>query len=222
MRRRWLLGIASTVLALVLAGATGVAVKTKGEAHRLLVNPIATRKVPSKTPLDYGMVFDTERVRTSDGLSLVGWYVPTENGALVIAQHGYKSDRSEMLNAAAMLHRHGYGVLITSIRAHDLSDGTLITFGMNEMKDLDAWYALAAREPGVDRDRIGMLGNSLGGSLVIEYAATHPTVRAIVANSAFSSLADTVATSVRFFTGLPPFPFAPLITFWAQREGGFR
>ena len=28
-------------------------------------------------------------------------------------------------------------------------------------------------------------------------------------------------TSVRFFTGLPPFPFAPMIRFWAEREGGF-
>jgi fermentation-respiration switch protein FrsA (DUF1100 family) len=32
---------------------------------------------------------------------------------------------------------------------------------------------------------------------------------------------DTIATSVRWFTGLPPFPFAPMIAFWAGREGGF-
>ena len=48
-----------------------------------------------------------------------------------------------------------------------------------------------------------------------------PTGCAVVAQSAFSSLNDTVETSVRFFTGLPPFPFAPLITFWAEREAGF-
>ena len=211
-----------TLAIVVVAAAVAVAFKTHAEAHRLLTNPIATRKVPAKTPLDYGMLFENVRVTTADGLSLVGWYVPTLNGALVLAQHGYKSDRSEMLNAAAMLHRHGYGVLITSVRTHDLSDGNLITFGVKEMQDLDAWDALAHREPGVDPDKIAMLGNSMGGSLVIEYAADHPDIRAVVANSAFSSLSDTVETSVRFFTGLPPFPFAPLITFWAEHEGDFR
>lgn len=27
---------------------------------------------------------------------------------------------------------------------------------------------------------------------------------------------------MQHFTGLPPFPFAPLILFWAEREAGFR
>jgi fermentation-respiration switch protein FrsA (DUF1100 family) len=103
-----------------------------------------------------------------------------------------------------------------------MSDGTLITFGRDEMKDLDAWYRFAAAEPGIDPDRIGIIGNSLGGSLAIEYAADHPGIRAVVTNSAFSSLSDTVETSVRFFTGLPPFPFAPLITFFAEREAHIR
>jgi fermentation-respiration switch protein FrsA (DUF1100 family) len=220
--RRWRRRVAGALAIVVVVAAAGIAFKTHAEAHRLLTNPMATRKVPAKTPLDYGMLFQDERVMTADGLSLVGWYVPTLNGAIVLAQHGYKSDRSEMLNAAGMLHRHGYGVLITSIRTHDLSDGHLITFGAKEMQDLDAWDALAHRLPDVDAGRIAMLGNSMGGSLVIEYAASHPDIAAVVANSAFSSLNDTVATSVRFFTGLPPFPFAPLITFWAEQEGNFR
>jgi len=42
-----------------------------------------------------------------------------------------------------------------------------------------------------------------------------------VAQSAFSSLDDTVATSIEFFTGLPAFPFAPAIVFWAEQEVGF-
>jgi fermentation-respiration switch protein FrsA (DUF1100 family) len=31
-----------------------------------------------------------------------------------------------------------------------------------------------------------------------------------------------VATSVQHFTGLPEFPFVPLITFWAENETGFK
>jgi uncharacterized protein len=111
-------------------------------------------------------------------------------------------------------------VLISSFRTHDLSDGQMITFGKGELLDLQAWYELARTHDHVDPLRIGMLGNSLGGTLAIQFAARTPGIRAVVTNSAFSSLTDTLDTSVRFFTGLPPFPFVPLITFWAEREAG--
>jgi fermentation-respiration switch protein FrsA (DUF1100 family) len=219
---RWI-RIALVAAGLIVAtGAGGVAVKTRSEAHRLLTNPMDSRRLPDRRPIDFGMVFDEVTVTTSDNLQLAGWYVPGTNGALVMAQHGYKSSRGEMLNEAAMLRRHGYHVLITSIRAHDLSDGDLISFGVHEMKDLDAWYRFAIEREGVDPGRIGIVGNSMGGSIAIQYAAGHAGIKAVVTNSAFSSLNDTIETSLRFFTGLPPSIFAPLIVFWAEREGGFR
>ena len=120
-----------------------------------------------------------------------------------------------------MLNERGYGVLLTSVRAHDLSEGEVISFGMNEMQDLDTWYQYLLTRDEVDPARIGMLGNSMGGSMVIQYAAQNENIQATVAQSAFSSLDDTVATSIEFFTGLPAFPFAPAIVFWAEQEVGF-
>ena len=220
--RRWVTITLVTLLILSGAAAFELGRRTRAEAHRLLTNPMETRRLPNRRPIDFGMVYDEVTAKTSDGLSLAGWFVPSKNRALILLQHGYKADRGEMLNEAAMLHRHGYGLLITSLRTHDMSDGEIISFGRNEIKDLEAWFALARTLDGVDASRIGMVGNSLGGTLGIEFAAKETGVKVLVANSAFSSLADTVETSVRFFTGLPPFPFAPLITFWAEREAGFR
>lgn len=59
-----------------------------------------------------------------------------------------------------------------------------------------------------------------GGSISIRYTAQNARIRALVADSAFSSIKDTTAASVKFFTGLPAFPFAPAIVFWAKRELG--
>ena len=220
--RRWFKIAFLLLLLAALAGSVAVVVRARMEAHTLLTNPMDTRRLPGRTPIDFGMVYDDVAATTPDRLKLAGWYVPGTNHALVIAQHGYKADRGEMLNEAAMLRQHGYSVLITSTRAHDLSDGDLITFGRGEMGDLEAWLDIAKTREEVDPDRIGMLGNSLGGTLAIEFAATHPEIRAVATNSAFSSLTDTVDTSIRFFTGLPPFPFSPLIRFWAEREAGIR
>ena len=220
--RRLLRLLALLVALALIAGGVMLGVRTRAEAHNLVTNPMESRRLPGRTPIKDGLVYDDVQVTTTDGLQLQGWYVPGTNGAVVIAQHGFRADRGEMLNEAVMLRRHGYGVLLTSFRAHDLSDGNLITFGVREAQDLDAWHRFAASREGVDPERIALLGNSMGGSVAIIYAAQNPRIKGVVANSAFSSLEDTIETSVRFFTGLPPFPFAPLIQFWAEREAGFR
>ena len=217
-RAKIVTGVLGVVL-VVLAG--GVLALTKNEAHKLITAPLdESRNLPEETPADYGLPFEDVEV-TSDGLKLVGWFVPSENGAVIIMQHGYKSTRKELLNEAEMLHRHGYGALITSIRAHDYSEGEQITFGLNEVRDMEAWYRYLISRHDIDPDKIGILGNSYGGMLVIQYAAQNENIKAVVAHSAFSSLNDTVETSINHFADLPSFPFAPLIVFWAERESGF-
>jgi dipeptidyl aminopeptidase/acylaminoacyl peptidase len=218
-RPKIVLGALASVVLVAFAGMSYV---TKNEAHNLITSPLdETRELPDETPADYGLPFEDVTV-ISDGLNLAGWFVPSENGAVIIMQHGYKSTRDELLNEAEMLHRHGYGLLITSIRAHDYSEGETITFGMYEVDDLEAWYQYLIARDDIDPGRIGMLGNSFGGMLAIQYAAQNENIKAVVAHSAFSSLNDTVATSVEFFTDLPAFPFAPMIVFWAERETGFK
>lgn len=216
----WRRAVAGVVL-LAVAGVAGYAgFETRKAAHELVTNPMATRRIPARTPISENLLFDDVEIRTADGLRLVAWFVPPENGALVLLQHGYKSSRGEMLNEAAMLHRHGYGSLIPAMRTHDMSDGDVISFGYKEVPDLEQWYRFARTQPGVDPTRIGAIGNSMGGALILELAARTPGIRAVVTNSAFSSLTDTLETSVRFFTGMRPFPFAPMIAFWAERETG--
>lgn len=206
--------------AIVLIGAW-LLLFTRAQAHTLLTQEVGWHSVPSITPAAFDLPYEDVRVTSSSEVDLVGWYIPTQNGAVVMAQHGYKQHRGELLEEAAMLARHGYGVLLTTVRAHDYSDGNQLSFGTREMDDLDAWYRYLLTRSEVDPQRIGLLGNSYGGALVIQYAAQNPQIEAVVAHSAFASLDDTVSTSVSFFSGLPPFPFAPLIVAWAEREAGF-
>lgn len=200
----------------------GLLYQTRVEAINLLTAPIETRNLPSESPADYGLPFEEVTVANGDGMRLVGWFVPSENGAVIIMQHGYKATRREMLNEAAMMHKHGYGVLITSVRAHDYSEGEDITLGIYEMSDMEAWYQYLISRDDINPNQIGILGNSYGGMLAIQYAAQNENIKAVVANCAFSSMPDTVATSVKHFTGLPEFPFVPLIVFWAERETGIK
>lgn len=212
----------SVIGTLLIAITIGLFARTRSEAYDLLHAPMATRELPDETPKDYNLPFEDVTITNPDGMKLVGWFIPSENGAVIIMQHGYKSTRSELLNEAEMMHRHGYGVLVTSIRAHDYSEGELITLGYYETDDMEAWYQYLLTRDDFDHEKIGILGNSYGGMLSIQYAALNKNIKAVVTNCAFSSMPDTVATSVTHFTGLPEFPFVPLIVFWAETDTGVR
>lgn len=203
----------------MLLASTGLAWFARREAARLVTSPIDSRRPIRETPADVGMEFRDVRVTAADGMELAGWWTPSKHGAALILQHGYKTNRStELLGIAALMARHGYGVLLSSVRAHDVNAGELISFGLEEMQDFAAWLQFVERQDGVDPERIGIFGNSMGGSLAIQAAAQFPALKAVVAHSATASIRSTVETSITYFTGLPPFPFAPMILFWVERD----
>lgn len=210
--------VSVTIVVLFLLLAAGLSLVARNQALSLVYHPLLERNPLSKTPADYSLQYRDVSIQSIDGNSIHAWYIPSTNGAGVILQHGFKSDREELLEEAAMLANKGYGVLVSSIRAHDVNEGELIAFGLKEMPDIDAWVKFLQDQDGIES--IGMLGNSLGASLIIQYAAEHEAIKAVVAHSAFSSMRDTINTSVRYFTDLPAFPFASLIRFWAEQEIG--
>lgn len=196
--------------------------KTRTEAHRLVTNPRETRKIATITPANRHLPFEDATVTTADGLRLHGWFIPSTSDATVMLVPGYKDDRGSILGVAEILHRHGYGVLGASLRAHDVNDGELISFGLHETADLEAWYGYLRQRPQTNPGKIGLFGVSMGGTIGLRFASQNSGLRAVIADCAFSSAADTVETSVKFFTGLPAFPFAPAIVFWMEREIGGR
>ncbi len=218
--RSWLKLGAFFLVSLALGLVVVVGVLSRKQAHALIYNPLEHRGPPETTPADFGLDYRAVTVTSEDGLRLQGWYLPTQNGAVVLAQHGLRGSRVGMLEEAQMLHHHGYGVLMTSVRAHDQSEGELISFGYHEMKDWQAWYEFLLAQEDVDPERIGALGNSMGATQAIQFASQNEGIKAVVAHSPYSSIDDTAAVSVRALTGLPSFPFAPLMLFWAEQEIG--
>ena len=158
---------------------------------------------------------------TADGLRLATWYWPPQNGATVILLHGYKQIRSEMLPIAAMLTRHGYGVILPALRGHGTSDGEMVSFGYYETRDVEAVYQYLLAQPEAARGRIGMLGNSMGSAIAILYASQNPSIKAVVAQSPYTTIDDMVTANIKRTVGLPPFPMVPLIVFFVERKAGF-
>src|SRR6266508_4520510 len=127
-----------------------------------------------------GAAHEDVAFRTSDGLLLRGWYVPSKNGAAVIAFPG----RTGPQRHTRMLVRHGYGVLLFDRRGEGQSDGDPNAFGWAMDKDLKAAAAFLQRRPDVDRDRIGGIGLSVGGEMMLQTAAETDAIKAVVSEGA--------------------------------------
>jgi hypothetical protein len=118
--------------------------------------------------------------RSGDGLRLTGWYRPTANGATVLLVHGGNGDRQGPARHARMLVRHGYGVLLYDARGRGHSEGSPNSFGWEWREDVAGALAFLKAQPEVDPGRIGGLGISTGGDVLVETAPDRPELRAIV------------------------------------------
>jgi len=127
-------------------------------------------------PNELGVAYENVSFKTSDGLKLVGWYVPSKNGAAVIAFPGRRGPQEK----ARMLARHGYGVLLFDRRGEGKSEGEPNAWGWGGSKDIKAAVAYLQRRPDVERGRIGGIGLSVGGEMMLEEAASGTTSLAAV------------------------------------------
>jgi uncharacterized protein len=148
--------------------------------------------------VDLGRPYVDASPTTSDGLRLAAWYVPSRNGAAVIVFPG----REGPVRHARMLVRHGYGVLLLDRRGEGESEGDYNARGWGGEPDLHAAVVYLRERPDVHGGRIGGLGLSVGGELLLQTAAHDAGLRAVVSESA--GLRS--AAEQKHMPGTPPEP----------------
>jgi pimeloyl-ACP methyl ester carboxylesterase len=128
------------------------------------------------------------------GVRLAGWYIPSGSGsgptaATVILAHGWSSNKSAMLERAAVLH-DDYNLVLFDFRNHGQSEPSDTTQGLREAGDLRAvvdWLE-AHKAP----EQVALLGVSMGGASVLNEAAGDERIVAVVVESTHATLANAV------------------------------
>jgi hypothetical protein len=166
--RRALLGGAGLLVVLMLVVPVGAAW-------------VFTHTARAVVPADrLGVAHEDVRFTTEDGLELAGWYIPSRNGAAVIAFPGRNGPQEQ----ARMLAAHGYGVLLFDRRGEGESDGDPNAFGWGGDRDIKAAIAWLEGRADVEPGRIGGIGLSVGGELMLEAAAETDELAAVVSEGA--------------------------------------
>jgi pimeloyl-ACP methyl ester carboxylesterase len=172
----------------------------------LLTADLLTRPTNHPQVIDPKLVSPTAiawKTRTTDGLTLRGWYCPTpERRHLVVLVHGMWSSWDEMAALGHDLHAHGFDVLLFNLRGHGQSDPSRLSMGRRERNDLRAVMAWAAGQ-GFTPDRIGWLGYSMGASTLLMEAAQNPDIKVAVIDSPYGSLPELLEAQLPQHSHLP-------------------
>lgn len=135
-------------------------------------------RVSFRTPADWDAAYEDVEFTGAGGITLRGWYTPSQNGAAVVLLHGHSGNRLAVAYHAEALARAGFGVLMFDLRAHGSSGGRRFVRGVEAVDDVLAAVAFVSRRPDITKG-VGIFGVSVGGMLAIQAAARNITIRAV-------------------------------------------
>lgn len=134
---------------------------------------ITQRREPdlATTPLEHGMDFEVVNFASSDGIPLVGWWIPAKvsNQPIIVMCHGQNGSMDGDVHQAKMLHEANFNVLMFDMRGHGQSGGKYVTMGIREVLDLRA--VLNFVHQNYQTQPIGVLGLSMGALVAIRGAS---------------------------------------------------
>jgi fermentation-respiration switch protein FrsA (DUF1100 family) len=140
---------------------------------------------PDRAGLEYADVDFT----AADGTPLHAWFLPARvQPALgtILVLHGNAENISTHIASVYWLPARGYNLLLLDYRGYGKSGGKPSLPGAQD--DITSAMRMLLARPGVDPDRIVVLGQSLGGALAIYNVAHSPYrahIRALVVESTF-------------------------------------
>jgi dipeptidyl aminopeptidase/acylaminoacyl peptidase len=204
-RLAWILATALLVMVLATFGVSYYVGWSMTHPARLAVKG---------SPADYGMKYtDVTFPAREDHLNLKGWLIPADTATdkIVIFSHGYKGNRANIdaaLPTMKALHDAGFTVLAFDYRDEGESDGSLVSVGFYEVRDLLGAVDWAAQH---GYHKIGVIGYSMGASTALVAAAKDDRIQAVVADSPFANLHDYLEENLPVWSHLPNWPFTPEI-----------
>ncbi len=180
------------------------------------------QRVPvTETPAIYNLTYENVSFPSLDSkLMLRGWLLlrmpfSTPLGyqeQIIIMVHGNGQNRVDTgigtLEIADELVKHGFNVLMFDLRGYGQSDGSMVSGGLHERRDVEGAVDFVKSRGFED---IGVLGFSLGAVSSILAAAEDKDIDALVSDSAFADINDIMIPEFHARTKAPGIFLRPIL-----------
>lgn len=165
-------------------------------------------------------------IKARDGIELHADYFPAEekSNKLVICNHGYTGrGMKDCSSISVFFHRIGYDCLIVDHRGHGNSGGDYIGFGILDRYDCKKWIEYIDKRFEKSK-QILLYGVSMGGTTILMTSAfsdLSDSVKAIVADCAFTSPYEVFKHVLKKDYHLPPFPIMNISNSICRKKAGY-
>jgi len=166
-------------------------------------------------------------IRSVDGLELYGIIIRNSRDEedihrWAVVCHGYADiGKEKMMFIAQTFHEMGYWVLMPDARGHGKSGGDTMGMGWPDRMDILRWiHEIGARDNAAE---IVLYGISLGASTVLMVSGEPlpSSVKAIVADSGYTSAAKEFAYQLKKLYNLPAFPIIQVCSLFTRIYAGY-
>ena len=169
--------------------------------------------------------FEPIEMTSFDGLKLQGYYLPAKEptNKTVVFAHGYLGNAYDMgLFGEYYYENLGYNVFTPDLRGHGNSEGDYIGFGWHDRLDLIDWINLLVEKNGADTEVV-MHGLSMGAATVLMSSGENlpSNVKAIIADSPYTSVYDLFAYQMERMFHLPDKPILPSTSLVTMQKAGY-
>jgi dipeptidyl aminopeptidase/acylaminoacyl peptidase len=160
---------------------------------------------------------------SKDNVNLTGCLIRNGNSKkTVIICHGYgdskfivggrtpSSVKVDNIQLSKLFLNQGYNTLLFDFRGHgEYAGRDGVTIGFKEQQDLLGAVNFV-KSKGIG-DKIGVIGFSMGAATVLSVLDKTNKIDFAIADSPFSDLKSYLYANMKIWTGLPNFPFVPMI-----------
>jgi pimeloyl-ACP methyl ester carboxylesterase len=166
---------------LVIIGAVSILVLSVHIVFR------APRVVERGSPKNFGLDYREMWIPTAKGKRLYAWFIPAAMpGPTLIILHGWGGNAEMMLPMAFPFHRAGMNVLLLDARNHGRSDSDSFSSLPKFAEDLGHtidWIKASFED---EREKIALLGHSVGAGAVLLEASRRRDILAVIGVAAFA------------------------------------
>ncbi len=142
------------------------------------------RQPVTTSPREYGMDYEDIEFKSTDGLTLKGWFIPGTSKKVVIVthpfpfnRHGFSTENQgwitrlktdvDLLKTAQALNRVGFSVLMFDFRNHGESERGITAVGLNEYQDVLGALTYIRNHPDLKSCTIGFVSFCMGANSTI-------------------------------------------------------
>ncbi len=149
-----------------------------------------------QTPDQLGLEYQDVYLTSSDGTKIHGWFLPARKPVrgTVYFLHGNAENISTHIHSVDWLPEEGYQLFLIDYRGYGKSEGEARLPGV--IYDIEAGFEWLLSKENITDTPVYLLGQSLGGSLGLYFAATNNQAKTnlsgVISDAAFTSYSDIV------------------------------